>query len=131
MSDTRSDTTTATTVVNVRVAHIRPQHNDLREWMKGADNVYIARAGIVFVLEDDGGKRRWPPVASKWANPYKVDKTRSLEEALEMYERHLDTLLLDERNREEFQLLRGKNLGCWCKPAKCHGDIIVSRLNAR
>jgi hypothetical protein len=19
----------------------------------------------------------------------------------------------------------GKNLGCWCKPEKCHGDILI------
>lgn len=123
----------ATTVVNVKVAHIRPQYKNLREWMAEENNVYIGRAGIVFVPTQEeefsgSGKRRWPPAASKWANPYKVGDSRSREEALELYERHLDTLLLDESNRKEFQLLRGKTLGCWCKPAKCHGDIITRRL---
>lgn len=27
--------------------------------------------------------------------------------------------------RREFAKLRGKTLGCFCKPAACHGDIIV------
>lgn len=26
--------------------------------------------------------------------------------------------------------LRGKVLGCWCKPLPCHGDVIVELLEA-
>lgn len=26
--------------------------------------------------------------------------------------------------------LKGKVLGCWCKPGPCHGDILVSLVNA-
>jgi hypothetical protein len=25
--------------------------------------------------------------------------------------------------------MRGKTLGCWCKPEKCHGDILVEILD--
>ena len=25
--------------------------------------------------------------------------------------------------------IRGHTLGCWCKPNKCHGDIIIKLLN--
>ena len=25
--------------------------------------------------------------------------------------------------------LRGKKLGCWCKPDPCHGDVIIDYLN--
>ena len=25
--------------------------------------------------------------------------------------------------------VKGKRLGCWCKPNKCHGDIIIKLLN--
>ena len=25
--------------------------------------------------------------------------------------------------------LKGKTLGCWCKPEDCHGDILVYELN--
>lgn len=115
-----------TVVANVKVAYIRSQYKDLREWMSEENNVYIGRGGIVFV-PDKGSKRRWPPAASKWSNPY---KDGALEDRLELYERHLDALLTDEHNREEFQLLRGKTLGCWCKPSPCHGDVIVRRLDA-
>lgn len=26
---------------------------------------------------------------------------------------------------EELLLLKGKTLGCWCKPEACHGDVLV------
>jgi hypothetical protein len=68
---------------------------------------------------------------SKWGNPfthldnstqakYKVD-TRS--EAVDSYKEWIT-------NGEGKHLLRdlpelsGKTLGCWCKPKKCHGDIL-------
>lgn len=25
--------------------------------------------------------------------------------------------------------LKGKTLGCWCKPYPCHGDVLVELLN--
>jgi len=28
----------------------------------------------------------------------------------------------------EFLKLKGKRLGCWCKPKGCHGDVIVELL---
>lgn len=47
-------------ILNVRVAHIRPHgYNNLREWMADEENLYIGRAGVVFV---EG--RRFPPEAS-------------------------------------------------------------------
>ena len=33
-----------------------------------------------------------------------------------------------EETQKELEKLRGKNLGCWCKPEGCHGDIILSFL---
>lgn len=36
-------------VVNVKVAFIRPEYQNLKEWMQDDKNVYIGRKGIVFV----------------------------------------------------------------------------------
>lgn len=36
-------------VVNVKVANIRPRYNNLAEWMADENNVYIGRKGIVFI----------------------------------------------------------------------------------
>jgi hypothetical protein len=35
---------------------------------------------------------------------------------------------LVERAQRE---LRGKVLGCWCKPASCHGDVIAEIIDGR
>jgi len=29
---------------------------------------------------------------------------------------------------DEFRQLRGKTLGCWCKPEACHGDVLLELL---
>ncbi|CAH6419533.1 Domain of unknown function (DUF4326)-containing protein [uncultured virus] len=117
----RCSSISGTSVVDVHVESLRPKYNNLKEWCTDPDNVYIARAGIVFV---DG--KRYPPLASKWCNPF----TRKMhgDKCIELYTAHLDKLLLDEANLAEFKLLRDKRLGCWCKPGPCHGDIMLERL---
>lgn len=36
-------------VVNCKVVNIRPQYQNLKEWMNDSDNVYVGRGGIVFI----------------------------------------------------------------------------------
>ena len=50
-------------VVNVKVKFIRPRYENLSEWMKDENNVYIGRAGIVFIE-----KVRFPKIKSEWLN---------------------------------------------------------------
>lgn len=64
--------------------------------------------------------------ASKWANPYVLDKEENREKVLEQYKKYLlnnDQLLL------ELHELKGKRLGCWCAPKLCHGDILAELAN--
>lgn len=112
-------------VVNVRVKNIRPQYHNLKEWMDDPDNVYIGRRGIVFI-----DASRFPPSNSIFANPFKVGKDGTLEEVLEKYRKYIwDKIHSGEIRNEDLDNLRGKNLGCWCKPKKCHGDILLDILN--
>lgn len=30
----------------------------------------------------------------------------------------------------DIEALRGKNLGCWCKPEDCHGDVLIELLES-
>lgn len=67
--------------------------------------------------------------ASTFRNIFKVGRDGSKSEVLDKYRKHLITLL--ESNpaaKQEFEQLRGKTLGCWCKPNRCHVDIIVELL---
>lgn len=112
-------------VVNVKVVNLRPKYNNLKEWMEDSNNVYIGRKGIVFI---DG--IRFPKHNSPFANIYKVGKDGNLETVLDKYEKYITEKLKKEKElMVQFQLLRGKKLGCWCSPSRCHGDVLISLLN--
>lgn len=115
---------TDTKVVNVRVKNIRPKFDNLKEWMQDADNVYIGRAGVVFV---EG--RRFPPEQSAFANPFKVDKSTTREQAISKYRSYISEKI--QAKELDLNVLRGKRLGCWCKPEDCHGDVLIELLSAQ
>lgn len=65
---------------------------------------------------------------SKWGNPYSHKKETSAkfivktrEEAIKKYEKYL---LSNKKLFNSLHELKGKRLGCWCKPKSCHGDIL-------
>jgi hypothetical protein len=71
---------------------------------------------------------------SEWGNPYshiKDKKTRaefivkSREEAVSKYR---EWILQQPHLLDKLESLRGKTLGCWCKPKACHGDVLVQLL---
>ena len=73
---------------------------------------------------------------SEWGNPFThiKDRTtraeflvRTREEAIEKY-RHW--IKQQPHLLEKLESLRGKKLGCWCKPKSCHGDVLVQMLNS-
>ena len=119
-----------TTVVNVKVAYIRPEYKNLREWCEDKEkNVYIGRRGPIFI---DG--ERYPKKDSAWCNPYKVSAKNSREEAMVQYRLYIKTrLLMEPELKAELLTLKGKRLGCWCRTGDsttdaCHGDVLVELL---
>ena len=53
------------------------------------------------------------------------------EESIANYKRDFYQRLENDPNfKLEVEKLRGKSLGCFCKPLACHGDIIAEYLNA-
>ena len=116
-----------TQVVNVSVIKIRPEYNNLLEWTKNKDdNVYIGRKGVVFI---DGV--RFPLYDSMWANPYKIttEPEQSRELVLKLYSTYIEKKLESDTNLvDELLKLKGKKLGCWCKPECCHGDILIKMI---
>ena len=112
---------TTMSVVNVKVSHIRPSgFENLEEWISDPMNVYIGRKGIVFV-----GAQRFPKDNSPWANPFKVGRHGTREDVLEKYKKYITS---NPELMARLPELRGKTLGCWCKPEKCHGDILLELL---
>ena len=70
---------------------------------------------------------------SRWGNPYshKVGTLAehvvgSRAEAIQKFEEYL---LSNEELMGSLHELRGKILGCFCKPSSCHGDILLKHAN--
>lgn len=56
-----------------------------------------------------------------WGNPFVLGQDGDRDTVCDRFEREvLHTLDLEP--------LRGKDLVCWCKPARCHGDAIRAAL---
>lgn len=69
----------------------------------------------------------WNLPNSKWANPFTVVKAGSVEKAVALFESYL---LKNEELMASIGELRGKVLGCWCKPGPCHGDVLAKLANS-
>lgn len=70
---------------------------------------------------------------SKWGNPFSHKKgtlaghvVGSREEAITKYEEYL---LNNQELVNALSELKGKTLGCWCKPKACHGDVLLKLAN--
>jgi hypothetical protein len=123
-------------VVNVKVANIRPQYSNLKEWMNNPNNFYIGRSGVVFI---DG--IRFPSRQSDFANKFKINKkgvengkdggdgdgTRT--ECIAKYKDWINQQIQTNPKMKSLLLsLKGKTLGCWCKPEECHGDVLLELI---
>lgn len=106
-------------VINVKVKYLRQKgYNSLQEWLDANPNhVYIGRDMSVYVQGAKG---------SKWKNPFTIKKCGSAEEACRKYREYiLNTPSLLCSLGE----LKGKILGCWCKPDNmCHGDVLAQLI---
>lgn len=69
---------------------------------KAAYDIYIARPG-------------------KWGNPFVMGRDGTREEVIEKYR---EWILTQPELLAALPELQGKVLGCWCKPAACHGDVL-------
>jgi hypothetical protein len=60
---------------------------------------------------------------SKWGNPFKIGKDGSRQEVIHKYK---EMIIVNTELIKQIPLeLKGKTLGCWCKPYPCHGDILA------
>ncbi|CAH6420013.1 Domain of unknown function (DUF4326)-containing protein [uncultured virus] len=98
--------------MNTTIVHLKRKNGQV---IQDCD-VYIGRAWNM------GG---WNLPQSKWHNPFTVKQYG--DQALILYEQYIRASPL----MNDIEELRGKQLGCWCVPAPCHGNILVKILDAR
>lgn len=121
----------ATTTQCLKVSSLRKETQDpditLKTWMEDPNNVYVGRAGRIFIGKNEDKKIFHYP-GSRFKNPFVVGTKEgqySLEESLELYESYFYKCLV--KHVEE---LRGKNLGCFCdQKYDCHAKILANYLN--
>lgn len=74
---------------------------------------------------------------SKWGCPFTIIKDRptlakeivdSKEEALSKYKEYV---LATPELIDNLDELEGKVLGCYCKPEKCHGDVLIELITQK
>lgn len=90
--------------------------------------------GEVINIKDDEAYDVYIGRPSKYGNPFshkeKTTAKYKVSSRAEAVEKYREWILEGEgmyllNNIEE---LRGKVLGCWCKPKKCHGDVLIEIL---
>lgn len=64
---------------------------------------------------------------SPWGNPFHIGRDGTRPEVIEKYRQWLPT---QPELLAKLSELKGRTLGCYCKPAACHGDILAEMANA-
>jgi hypothetical protein len=106
-------------VVNIRKKELNKRGIDsFADWAADVGHVYIGRNMTFYVLGT---------YESKWANPFSVQKY-GRDKCLELYEEHIRG---DKDLWGSLDELRGCELGCWCAPEACHGDILLKLLSEK
>lgn len=94
-----------------------------------------ARTELVNVSRNGRDGVRMIDRDTKFGNPFRLhaaggEYTR--DESVEAYrDWFTEKVESDQRFREAVEQLEGETLGCWCKPKRCHGDVILEYLRAR
>ena len=82
-----------------RVVHVRKEEFD----------IYIGRAFAEFA-------------ESEWHNPFRIRPGFGRKEVIQEFKAYL---LAHPELMVKLKDVKGKTLGCWCKPKACHGDVIA------
>ena len=90
------------------------------EWYDGENNIYIGKNASKYAQRSVKD--------SKWANPFicldwHVSKEEwVLEDLVKCFENYVRN---NSHLMNSLHELEGKQLGCWCKPGACHGDVLI------
>jgi hypothetical protein len=63
----------------------------------------------------------------KWGNPFRIGADGTRDDVIIAYAKWV---VNQPSLMAALPELKGKVLGCYCKPAACHGDVLVALVNA-
>jgi hypothetical protein len=108
-----------TTIVNIKKKQLNARGiKDFEQWVQNPQCLYIGRNMSFYVPGT---------LASIWRNIFEVKKY-GLDQCLVLYEAHVRQT---PELWDQLETLKGKELGCWCKPNKCHGDVLIKLLEEK
>lgn len=129
-----------TRVVCVKARALRAAgHDSIEDWLADPDHVYVGRRVRLFIHDGAGGKRAFFTPLSKWHNPFKIqdpskpaapNARATTASVLDAYRAHVLRRIKEEPRKYALAELRGKVLGCWCKPKACHADVLKELVDA-
>lgn len=67
--------------------------------------------------------------SSYYGNPYKIGIDGTRDDVCDKYSELFNKRLQDPTFRAKVMSLKNKRIGCWCKPLRCHLDIIKQFLD--
>lgn len=68
---------------------------------------------------------------SYWGNPYSMyEEGDDRDEVIRKFKYDFDYEKFPNKEKSEVFKLKGKRLGCFCKPEACHGDVLADFLNS-
>jgi hypothetical protein len=83
----------------------------------------------VYIGRPKGQSYRWIPLNNPYhglfGNPFEIRKDGTRDEVIAKFEAWLMTSPEAAEQRRRLPELRGKRLGCHCKPQACHGDVLA------
>ena len=65
---------------------------------------------------------------SKWGNPFIIGKDG---DRLDVIRKYADWIMKQPYLLSCLPELKGKVLGCWCAPGRCHGDVLAKLADER
>ena len=105
-----------TTIVSVKKKELNKRGiKDFEEWNSRDNTLYIGRNMSFYVPGTN---------KSKWCNPFSVKKY-GRDGCLKLYREYI---IGDDELFNSLSELKGKELGCWCKPDTCHGDVLIELI---
>lgn len=93
------------------------------------------KTDLVNVSRYDSDDVRMIDRTTRFGNPFHLEEDGgeyTREESVQKYREWFKEKIRDDPEfRGAVEDLQGDTLGCWCKPKKCHGDVILEYLRGQ
>ena len=114
-----------------------PKHHDWTDSELERRDIVLAGGTVLLNMTIDAALQHWAKEnglfvridrrsKSCWGNPFIVDEDGDRDTVIASYRDHF--LPYKPSLARRLPELRGKVLGCWCYPKRCHGNLLIEAL---